>query len=267
MSSVALSSPPEALPVLALHGFAGGPESFEDVRAGSGSTRWLLPRLVGHGADPDRTVNDFVAEVDRIAAWVKQRTDGPVRLLGYSMGARVGLGLCTRHPMLVAEACLVGVHPGLRELQARRERQLWEGRWVHLLETQGLAAFLEQWQALPLFATQRDVDPERLARQTRTRQSHRADGLARAFRVLGAGVMPDLWPALRQLHLPVRLVVGERDTKFREIAERAVELLPSGRLEVVPGAGHNVLLERPGVMRQLLAPWFVSAALPGSVTP
>lgn len=260
-------SPAPASPVLALHGFAGGPESFEDVRVGSGAVRWLCPRLTGHGPEPDASTSDFVAEVDRIAAWVKDRVQEPVRVLGYSMGARVGLGLCTRHPMLVKEACLIGMHPGLRELQARRERQLWEGRWVHMLETQGLLPFLEEWQALPLFATQKAVDPTRLDRQTRTRRSHRAEGLARAFRVLGTGTMPDLWPALRQIQLPVQLVVGELDTKFREVAERTRELLPQGRLEVVSGAGHNVLLERPDVIRRLLTSWRAPAELPWSAAP
>lgn len=250
MSSNQPSSSRSELPVLALHGFAGGPESFAELR--SDSSPWLCPSLAGHGPEPDTSTTDFVAEVDRIAAWVRTQVSGPVRLLGYSMGARVALGLCARHPMLLADAVLVSLHPGLRELQHRRERQLWEGRWVHLLETEGLSAFLRHWEALPLFATQRALEPARLERQQRVRRSHGAEGLARALRVLGTGVMPDLWPALRQVQLPVRLVVGELDTKFVEVARRAVELLPQGHIDVIAGVGHNVLIERPEVFRQ----WF-----------
>lgn len=251
MSPSQLPSSPSETPVLALHGFAGGPESFADLHLPSAP--WLCPALAGHGPEPDTSATDFVAEVDRIAAWVRARVSGPVRLLGYSMGARVALGLCARHPMLLTDAILVSVHPGLRELQQRRERQLWEGRWVHLLETEGLAAFLQHWQALPLFASQRGVDAARLERQRRVRQSHGAEGLARAFRVLGTGVMPDLWPALRQIQLPVCLVVGELDAKFVEVGRRAVDLLPNGRLEVIANAGHNVLIECPETVRQLLS--------------
>lgn len=236
--------------MLALHGFVGGPETFDDV-SGDG-TRWLCPSLAGHGSPADTSASDFVAEVDRLAAWTRERVDGPVRLLGYSMGARVALGLCVRHSMLFTDAVLVSVHPGLRELQDRRERQLWEGRWVHLLETEGLSAFLQHWETLPLFTTQRDVDPSRLGRQRRMRQGHGAEGLARALRVLGTGVMPDLWPALRQIQIPVRLVVGELDAKFVEVGRRAAEQLPNGRLDVIANVGHNVLLEQPEALRRLL---------------
>lgn len=238
--------------LVTLHGFAGGPESFDDLCLPEGAERWLRPRLAGHGFEPDRSAADFVAEVDRVAAWISAHTRDPVRLLGYSMGARVGLALCVRHPMLVRDAMLIGVHPGLEDLQARRERQLWEGRWVHLLEVHGLGAFLEQWERLPLFASQQVVDPRRLERQGRVRRSHRAEGLARAFRVLGTGVMPNLWPALARIETPVCLVAGSLDERFTRVAERAAALLPRGRLEVVAGAGHNVLLERPEAVMRLL---------------
>lgn len=237
--------------LVALHGFAGSPESFDELCRLAGA-RWLRPYLAGHGPDPDRSARDFVAEVDRVAEWITARAQAPVRLLGYSMGARVALALCVRHPMLVENATLIGVHPGLEDFQARRERQRWEGSWVHLLEIHGLGAFLEQWESLPLFATQRALDPQRLEHQGRVRRSHRADGLAHAFRVLGTGVMPSLWPALERIQVPICLVVGEADERFRQVAERAVAQLPQGRLEVVAGTGHNVLLERPeSVLRTL----------------
>jgi pimeloyl-ACP methyl ester carboxylesterase len=67
--------------------------------------------------------------------------------------------------------------------------------------------------------------------------------------------MPPLWERLGELALPVVLVVGERDEKFRAIAEAMAERLPDGRVEVVAGAGHAVQLEQPDA---------VAAALRGS---
>ena len=43
-------------------------------------------------------------------------------------------------------------------------------------------------------------------------------GLARALRGLGTGALPSLWDRLGELPMPVTLVVGERDEKFRAIA-------------------------------------------------
>jgi 2-succinyl-6-hydroxy-2,4-cyclohexadiene-1-carboxylate synthase len=48
-------------------------------------------------------------------------------------------------------------------------------------------------------------------------------------------------------------VVGARDHKFRDIAERMAAALPDARLHVVPGAGHAVQLEAPGAIVDLLA--------------
>ena len=80
----------------------------------------------------------------------------------------------------------------------------------------------------------------------------RSDRLAAALRGLGTGVMDPLWERLAQLKIPVTLVVGERDEKFRAIAERMATALPDPRVEVVPGAGHAVQLERPDAVAAVL---------------
>jgi 2-succinyl-6-hydroxy-2,4-cyclohexadiene-1-carboxylate synthase len=66
-------------------------------------------------------------------------------------------------------------------------------------------------------------------------------------------VMPPLWDRLREISVPVDLVVGARDEKFRGIGERMAASLPDARLHVVPAAGHAVQLEAPGAVVDLLA--------------
>jgi pimeloyl-ACP methyl ester carboxylesterase len=67
--------------------------------------------------------------------------------------------------------------------------------------------------------------------------------------------MEPLWERLGELTLPVTLVVGERDAKFRALGERMTARLPDARLVVVPGAGHAVQLEAPeAVAYQLGSP-------------
>ena len=65
--------------------------------------------------------------------------------------------------------------------------------------------------------------------------------------------MPPLWQRLQELAIPVDLVVGERDEKFRATAERMGGALRSARLHVVEGAGHTVHLEAPDAVVELLA--------------
>ena len=57
--------------------------------------------------------------------------------------------------------------------------------------------------------------------------------------------MPDLWPSLTTLPVPVTFVAGERDAKFAALAARAVAQAPRAALRVVPGAGHDLCLECP----------------------
>ena len=74
-----------------------------------------------------------------------------------------------------------------------------------------------EWGAQPLFAGQ----PERVAAAAYAdRLRNTPDGLAAALRGLGTGVMEPLWDRLEQLAIPVTLVAGERDEKFRALAER-----------------------------------------------
>lgn len=68
----------------------------------------------------------------------------------------------------------------------------------------------------------------------------------------------DVLDELRACHLPAAVIVGSRDplTPVRE-SRRLVQALPDATLEVVRGAGHQLMLERPdevnAMLRSLLA--------------
>lgn len=238
--------------LLALHGFTGAPASFEGLAERHPGLALLCPALCGHGPAADLSASDFDAELERLATWTRARARGPLPVLGYSLGARVALGLCLAHPELFSKAVLIGVNPGLDEAGERAERARWEAEWIDLLERRGLPAFLERWEGLPLFASQAALSPSVREQQRRIRASHEPRGLAHALRVLGTGSMPSYFAKLRELTMPVLLVVGEKDTKFRALAERALAALPHGQLAVLEGSGHNPLLEAPEALSAAL---------------
>ncbi len=241
-------------PLVLLHGFTGSPESWADVLEGVGpSVPALAPAALGHDGTPGPdAVRTFEAEVDRLAGVIRARHGTGSHLVGYSMGGRLALGLLVRHTDLFDSATLIGASPGLTEPRKREARIARDEEWARLLEQEGIPTFVAAWEALPLFRTQESLLEERRARQDRIRRAHHPRGLARSLRVLGLGAMPDYRTRLARVKVPVRLVAGEADPKFRALAGEMAGLLPHATQTVVADAGHNVVLEKPEEIARLL---------------
>lgn len=231
-----------------LHGFTGTPDAFTPLAL---DVLWA-PRLTGHGPDPELSSQTFADEVQRIGAGIAERSNEPVHLLGYSMGARVALGLLDTFPNLFTQATLVGVNPGLESEEARQDRLGWESRWIDVLEQDGIAVFEHQWRAQPLFRTQHTIPPRSQDAQRSACLTHTAPGLVHALHVLGLGSMPNYWDRLANIKTPITLVYGELDKKFAALTERAQSLAPWIRSVAIPRVGHNPFLEAPEALTELL---------------
>jgi 2-succinyl-6-hydroxy-2,4-cyclohexadiene-1-carboxylate synthase len=107
-----------------------------------------------------------------------------------------------------------------------------------------LEAFVADWQAQPLFATQRALPVALQARQRAARLAHDPAALAWAFDVAGLAQMPDLRPAVAAATQPLRFITGGLDPRFSALAA-SLARPPCVTHRVVPGAGHNLLLEAP----------------------
>lgn len=237
---------------LFLHGFTGSPAAFDPIVAQLPThARVLRPHLVGHGP-ASRAASTFDAEVERLIAFVRSEAADALDVVGYSLGARLGLGLALRAPELVRALTLVGGSPGIEDEAERRARASADDALASVLMTEGLEAFLTRWEAQPIFATQAELPADVLSARRRERRVHDPDTLASALAALSKGRMPSLWSRLATLTMPVRLVVGERDAKFVAEAARMQALIPQARTHVVAGAGHDVVLERPEVLGAIL---------------
>jgi 2-succinyl-6-hydroxy-2,4-cyclohexadiene-1-carboxylate synthase len=228
-----------APPLVLLHGFTQTRHSWEALIAALRPSRPLAPDLPGHGSAADRRPASFSA----CAAYVRAFADGgPCTLCGYSLGGRIALYTALAMPGLAERLVLVGASPGIADDAERAQRRAADEALAERIEAAGIEAFAREWAAQPLFAGQ----PEPVAAAAHTdRLRNTPEGLAAALRGLGTGVMPPLWGRLGELRIPVTLIVGERDEKFRGIAERMQAALPDGRLVLVPHAGHAAHLERP----------------------
>jgi 2-succinyl-6-hydroxy-2,4-cyclohexadiene-1-carboxylate synthase len=217
-----------------LHGFTQTRQSWRrTVQALQGRYRAITPDLPGHGQSDQRTAS-FAATTAYLRALE------PDILAGYSMGGRIALHAA--FSLKPERLILIGASPGLADAGERAERKRSDDALADRIEQIGIEAFAQEWGAQALFEGQAER-VKNAAYADRLRNT--PHGLAAALRGLGTGVMEPLWERLPELDLPVTLIAGERDEKFRAIAERMRERLPQAELTIVPGAGHAAQLERP----------------------
>jgi 2-succinyl-6-hydroxy-2,4-cyclohexadiene-1-carboxylate synthase len=225
--------------VVLLHGFTQTRQSWRrTVAALGGRYRALAPDLPGHGQASERRPASFAA----CAAYVRALAGERFTLVGYSMGGRIALYTALTLREQVERLVLVGASPGIVDAAEREARRAADEALADRIEEIGVEAFATEWGSQDLFAGQ----PERVAAATHAdRLRNTPHGLAAALRGLGTGVMPPLWERLGELAMPVTLIVGERDAKFRAIAGRMAPAIPTCQVIVVDGAGHAVQLEQP----------------------
>ncbi len=232
----------EGQPVLLVHGFAGTARTHFDplLRDLARDCRVIAPDLRGHGrsaalprqydADLYRTdADDLVRLLDQLAL-------DAVHLVGYSDGGETAILLAARLGARVRSATVWGVSgrvppPAIVALYADPERCLpdWPALRAELEEQHG------QESALPML-----------------------HGWAAAMRTLAeqGGAIEDM--AAAAVVAPVLVVAGDHDPFNPLEATRAlVARLPTARLVVLPGAGHDLLRERgpqlTALIRRMLA--------------
>lgn len=221
---------------LLLHGFTGAPDDWWTCADCPSAHAIELP---GHGSSTGPE-GPFADEVAGILAGLP---DGIGRVVGYSLGGRVALGLIALAPERFAEATIISAHPGLADAQLRAERRAADRRWAQRLRSEGIASFVSAWEQLPLFATQASLPEAVRVAQRRRRLAQRAEGLACSLERMGLGEMPPTWSAITGYPGRLRWVVGERDDRFRQIARQVQAIRPDIDLRVLDGVGHNPLIE------------------------
>jgi 2-succinyl-6-hydroxy-2,4-cyclohexadiene-1-carboxylate synthase len=226
--------------VVALHGFAGTGRSWAAVDPG-----YLAPDLPGHGACGAARPITFPACVEHVLAVAPQR----FVLAGYSLGGRIALHVALAAPERVTRLVLVATTAGIDDAAERAERRRADEALATAAEGADIEAFIERWAANPLFAGD---PPEAVARWQEDMRRNDPRNLAAALRGIGTGAMAPLWDRLGELTMPVTVLVGERDEKFRALGERLAGAT-AGVLQIVPGAGHGLPREAPGAVATALA--------------
>jgi 2-succinyl-6-hydroxy-2,4-cyclohexadiene-1-carboxylate synthase len=234
--------------VVLLHGFAGTGRAWEAVIARLDRERYtaLAPDLRGHGtASAARPVSFDAITADVLSAAPRRFT-----LCGYSMGGRIALHVALAARQRIDRLVLVATTAGIEHDAERAARRASDERLARFAEQATREAFVERWQAQPVFA---GTPPQaaRIWREDLLRNDPHA--LAAVLRGLGTGTMPPLWRRLHELTMPTAVLAGARDAKFVALAERLAATLPEARLEIIPGAGHGLPREAPEAIADAIA--------------
>lgn len=231
-----------------LHGFSQTHRAFDGVIASLPAERYrrLAPDLPGHGLSAGARPISFASCVAELAGLAPPT----FALCGYSQGGRIALHLALADPDRVTRLILISTTAGIEDPDAREARRASDEELAGRIESGRLDDFVARWRDQPLFAGEpAGVRAAAVADQLRNTPS----GLAAALRGLGTGAMQPVWGRLGELSMPVTVLAGERDTKFRVLGRRLADELPDGRLEIVPGAGHGLLLEAPEAVAAALS--------------
>jgi len=225
--------------VVLLHGFTQSARSWAPLRPAleRAGHEVIAVDLPGHGSAAAQR-----ASLEEAAAGIAGEC-GRASYVGYSLGGRVALHVALAYPQHVERLVLISTTAGIDDPTERAARREADEALADELERGGdpfVPAFVERWLAGPLFAglapDQRGVD---------ARVSNTAAGLASSLRLAGAGTQRPRWDELDRLTMPVLVMAGTLDPKFRVLAERLVQLIgSSATLTLVPG-GHALPFEQP----------------------
>jgi 2-succinyl-6-hydroxy-2,4-cyclohexadiene-1-carboxylate synthase len=226
-----------------LHGFTNTGASWDPVIAAlDGRYRAIAPDIRGHGAMSDSEPVTLEAVIDDVGRLTRAER---FTLCGYSMGGRIALHVALAMPSRIERLILIGASPGLADPAERAARRASDHRLADEIESSTIEEFAERWAKNPVLTGQ-----PASARSDRLRNS--TAGLGRALRGLGTGALPSVWQRLAEVRIPVTLIVGERDEKFRAIASRMAGELPHGEVVVIPDAGHAPHLEAPALVARAI---------------
>jgi 2-succinyl-6-hydroxy-2,4-cyclohexadiene-1-carboxylate synthase len=228
--------------VVALHGFTGSGADF-DALSHRLSVPLVAPDLLGHGDAPDPAeprAYRMSAQARRIAA---DLDDGPVVLLGYSLGGRVALRLWPLLRDRLRGMVLIGAHPGLTDPVERAERMAADHALAGQIEEQGMGWFLDHWAQQPIIRSQAAIPPEILKPMRERRRGNRPLGLANSLRGAGQGAADPVWEQLSEIPAPCLVISGAADHKYGEVSVAMVEAMSHARHTVIPDAGHCAHLE------------------------
>jgi pimeloyl-ACP methyl ester carboxylesterase len=248
---VVRDGPRQAPPLLLIHG------------SGAAGSFWspVVPMLAGHhhvirvdlpgcGQSPPAPSYDVPAQADRVAAVLDDLDLGPVTVVGHSSGGYVATALTERRPDLVRSLALVSTGPSLDAFlpQPLILRLLLAPPLGPLLWRRRSDAVIRRGLSV---TAARPVDiPDEVVADVRaiTYRTFRAV-LRQNTAYIAERSVPE---RLAALDLLVLVIFGAADPRWDPASAHQYAVVPTARVEMLPGVGHLPPFEAPEATSTLL---------------
>jgi 2-succinyl-6-hydroxy-2,4-cyclohexadiene-1-carboxylate synthase len=226
-------------PLILLHGFTGSTQTWkENIEDWAKHFEVVAIDLPGHGkteVDKSFTMESFCIDLSLL---IHKLNFQSVHLLGYSMGGRTALSFACSYPSFIKSLILESASPGLKTVEERKARIQQDERLCYLIERNGLESFVEYWENIPLFQSQRTLPQKIQSKIRQERLIQKETGLIMSLRWMGTGAQASRWDDLEIINFPVLLIVGELDEKFIQINQQMLKQLPNAKINVISNVGH-----------------------------
>lgn len=234
-------------PLLVLHGFTGNIDTWKFlIPALSPHFQLIMVDVIGHGKT-ESPLDVTRYRIEQVASDLKEIVEklalSRVHVLGYSMGGRLALTFANVYPQCVRSLLLESASPGLATEAERLQRRKHDQRLAERILTNGIEAFVDDWEGIALFDSQQGLPLEQRMLIREQRLVNSVLGLAHSLLGMGTGSQPSWWDRLKYLSLPVLILTGELDVKFCKIAERMQQRFPKSEWMIINNVGHAIHVE------------------------
>lgn len=225
-------------PLVLIHG-AGGSHLYwpAQLRRLPGGPVYALD-LPGHGRSGGEGCASIPAYAERVRAWLRAAGVGPAVLCGHSLGSAVVLELALRWPEEAVGLILLGAAARLRVNPELLEALANPGSFIAAVRQ------LTAWSYGP------GTPPELLALAARRMAETGPEVLLGDFQACNAF---DISAQLGEIRQPALVLCGEHDRMVPLRQSQALAAgLPNAHLEMIPAAGHMLMLEQPDAVQEAL---------------
>ena len=235
----------KGIPLVLLHGFTGSTATwYPFIKEWQDSLQLILIDLPGHGKTGVRQPFSMKECCDDLKEIFTQLGLTSINLLGYSMGGRTALSFAMFYPEMIQSLILESSSPGLKNATDRVKRMKHDEKLASRIERKGVEAFVDFWEDIPLFHTQKGLPLKKQQAIRQERLAQTKEGLAASLRYMGTGSQPSWWNNLGEVSFPVLLLAGMLDEKFADINEEMSERFINFVLHLFVDTGHAIHVEQ-----------------------